>query len=317
MTSALLERQKQQVDSSISLGRLMWYSVTDDTMVDHKTMVMALQKIGLNLTVPPVPRDFNVFKRVSTEAQRKIPGSGEGITEVWMVREVAGRDETTIVRRVVMEERDSKNRKLSYQQVVDVEFNRDTSKVNVAWLPGHDAMSDPTAHDIVLDILANFTKWKGKLNHYAIREWIRKTILDMGATSVRPSGGIYFLREDHAGFVEKLEEFVESLPGGNECHSLPLADTEKQRKMVKRAVESETRGAMEQLMTEMRNVKKEGKLTPDRFAGFLSEVKRLQFKTQEYSTLLATEVKELDSSLKILHKQVQNLSVLQRKRGEE
>lgn len=312
----MLEQQKQQIDTSVSLGRLMWYSVTEDTMVDYKTMVMELANVGLNLKVPPVPRDFNVFKRVSSDAQRKVRISSDPVlVEHWMVRDVAGRNEETIVRRIVMEERDSANRKLSYRQIVDVEFNRTTGKMHFRWMPDCDDAKYPTAQDMLLDITANFRKWKGMLNHYAIREWIRKTILDMGATSVRQSGSLYFLKEAHAGDVEKLELFVDRLPGGNECHSLPLVDNEKQRKMVRKALEAETNDAVDHLLSEIRQIKKDGKLTPARFAEILSEAKQLQAKTKDYAGLLQTTLREIDSRLTILHKQALSLNVLQRRRG--
>jgi len=319
MTLNILERQKQQIDSNVSLGRLMWYSVSDDTMVDHKYVVKELTLAGLGSTIPALPRDHNVFRRVTTDAQRKT-NAANSIVENWMVRDVAGRNEDIITRRIVMEERDGKNRKLSYQQISDVEFDRTTGAIRFRWLQQEDGTwfdtnSAPTAHAMMSDITSEFHRWRGNLNHYAIREWIRTTILEMGATAARASGGVYFLPEDRADKVEALELFVSGLPGGSECHSLPLVDNEKQRKMVRKAIEADTNDAIDHLLSDIREIKQQGRLTPNRFASLIGEAKRLANRTKDYAGLLEQELKEMDSRLEILRRQTFSLSGLQRTRG--
>lgn len=314
MNTTLKEQLALPTDRSILLGRLMWYAVTTDTLIDHKTIVQELHRVGLTSAIPPYPKDHNVFRRITTTVQRrKEPTTTEGVFENWLVRDVATRGEMTIVRRVVVETVDKAGRRLDYRQVADIMFDRGTSTLTYAWINGFDDTTDPVAGQMISEVTKQYKTWRGKLNHYAIREWIRKTIIDMGAIAVRPSGGVYFLREDHADNVEALESFVAALPGSNECHSLPLVDDKKQRQMLHRALEAETSDAIDGLITEIRTIRKDGKVTPKRFAEILGESKRLRSKTAEYAKLLETSLGEIDSRIDILQKSTMGIAGLQKK----
>lgn len=324
MSITVLEDQKGRLDPNIYLGRLLWYSVTDETMVDHSEFVTKLTAAGFTKDLPGTVRDHNVFARITTEAARKNverPGS-DGLYENWLIRDVAGRAETVITRRLVLELRDPKGRKLDYRQIADIEFDRTTGKISFTFLPDTQAYCETLetndafhvmaiADEIHRSIRSEYKKWRGKLNHYAVRMWIRETILEMGGVAAKPSGGIYFLREEFAADVDALVAVVDSLGRGNECHALPLIDDLKQREMLKRAIEADTRGEVEKLMLEIKAVKEEGKLTPKKFEQIILKGKKLRAKTGDYAALLETELGEINSSLTLLSTMTMNLSSLQ------
>lgn len=324
-TLQVLEEQKSRVNPNVYLGRLLWYSITDDTMVEHAPMIAQLKAAGFTKDLPGEPRDYNVFARVTTAAKRSIQRPGTDLHENWLIRDVAGRAENVITRRVVLELRDPRGKKLDYHPIADIEFDRQKSSIAFTFRPETTEYIDSlepedafrvmnTAKDIDTEIRHEYKRWRGKLNHYAVRMWIRDTILDMGGIAAKPSGGIYFLREEFAKDVDALVDVVGALGFGNECHALPLIDDRKQREMLKRAVEADTRGAIEQLMVEIKDVKKEGKLTPKKFEQILIQGKRLRRKTDDYKKLLEVELGEIGSSLSILSTMTLSLSSLQARR---
>lgn len=314
MTITILENQKGKVDRDALLGRLMWYSVPENTMLHHEEVVKKLTELGLDKALPSYPEDYNVFRRVSKKTERRKvqrPGNPNEF-ENWMIRDVASRGEDIITRRIVVEVVDPKGRRLNYEQVADVEFDRNLKRINFVWLNGCNEYSHPTAKEMMAELQVEYFRWRGQLNDQAIREWLRRSVLAMGATPVRPSGGVYFLEESHADKVEALEQFVaDTLPAGGECHSVQIPDNDKQREMVRRAIESETTGAIEAMLTEIAKVKKEGRLTPKRYLELLAEVSALESKMNGYSKLLEKDLGSVSSRLQLLHMQTKSLSNMQ------
>lgn len=291
-----------------------------------------MEKVGLNRSLPGFPRDHDVYRRVTKDAERrKVPHNGhQDQFENWLVRDVASRGENVITRRIVCEVVDPAGRKLAYAQVADIEFVRPQvgqtngtvwnvpSRLNFVWLDGNNEISHPTAKAIMAEVAVQFSKWRGKLGDQAMRQWIRRTILDMGATPVRPSGGIYFLEEKFADQVEALEAFcAEVLPQGGECHSVEIPDNDKQREMIRRSIEQETIGLIERKMVEIAEIRKSGKLTPDKYTEMLIEISEVQKKVGGYKGLLEKDLSALESRLELLAMQTKRLAPFQKKRGQK
>lgn len=368
MSVALLDQQKGKVDRSALLGRIMWYTVPENTMLDYTEVINELMAVGLNRHLPGQPADSDVFRRVSKNAERRRVQRSATEFENWMMRDVASRNEDTITRRIVVEVVDSKGRRLQYEQVADIEFERPfvipdrtvefvnkladidrkiaalppsarsrreklriqrvnvtqrrdncpapvnrPAKLRFVWLNGFGPVSHPTAQEIMEDVERNFLQWRGMLSDQAMREWIRRQVIRMGATAVRPSGGIYFLQEQFANDVEALEAFVKKmLPVGADCHSVEIPDTDKQREMVHKAIENETIGAIESMMVEIANVRQEGKLTPKRYLAMLSEIRILENKMNGYSKLLQKDMDKVRIRLQLLDQTAKGLSPLQK-----
>lgn len=372
MSIAALEEQKGKVAREGLIGRLMWFSVPEATILDYKTVVAAMEKSGLNRPLPGFPADHDVYRRVTTAAQMKhVPHNGHPDQfENWLVRDVASRGEDILTRRIVCEVVDPKGRRLDYAQVADIEFHRPVNtdrtaeynarltlidaqinvlkpsqnsrrkqlveqrlnvilkrdsqpprreaRLNFVWLDGHNEVEYPTAKDIMAEVAVQFSKWKGKVHDAVIRLWIRHTILDMGATPVRPSGGIYFLEERYADQVEALEKFcAEVLPQGGECHSVEIPDNDKQREMIRRAIENETTGAIERKMAEIAEIRKAGRLSADKYTEMLMEISELEKKVKGYAGLLERDLSEVESRLELLAMQTKRLAPYRKKRGDE
>ncbi len=322
MNTTVLDSQKGKVDRDALLGCILWYSVPTATCLDPKLVTDKLKDLGFTRKVPGLPAESNVFRRVTRDAVRsRIPvdGSDDQFENV-MVREVNAKRDNTLVRRIVVETVDPSGRRLDYEQVVDIEFQYDPTVIpnrgvtSVHWLNGFTSATHPRAQEVIEEIKYEFQRWKGMFDDAQMRNWIRQSIVDMGATAVRPTGGIYFLEAKYMGQVDALTTFINDLfPSGAECHSVEIPDTDKQREMVKRAIEAETTGAIEDMMSRVDELKKEGKLTPKKYVAMLAEVQALEEKMANYADLLRTDISAVSNRTRILKGMVSGLSSLQQK----
>lgn len=322
-----LAAQQGTVDKDALLGRILWYSVPSATRLDPQLVTTELQGRGFTRKIPNVPADSDVFRRVSINAERRkvpIPDPNKkdaflpGQFENWMIRDFTAKGDA-LGKRIVCEVVDTNGKRLSYNQIVDLTFvpasqPGGSSVIKVDWINGFNAANQTRAQEVVDDVLSGFKRWKGKFHDAVMRHWIKQTILSMGATAVRPTGGIYFLKEEFASQVEALESFiVDHFPPGGECHSVEIPDTSKQREMVKKAIEAETTGAVEQMMLEISEVKKAGKLTPKKFEEMNKRVREVENKIADYSKLLETDLKTVNTRVELLAGMTKGLSNLQKK----
>jgi len=224
-----------------------------------------------------------------------------------MIRDVESAPDS-ITRRIVLETVDRTGKRLDYEQVADVIFNRETQAIQTTLLPGAFTLAPHSwnaTERLIDDILSGFDTWRGMLNHEAIRTWIRRTVLHYGATPLKSSGGVYFLMEEQAEHIDILEQFVRNLPGGNEFITLPLPDDKKRRDIVKRSLEADTNDAIDHLLTQLRVWKRDGtKTRKGTYAQLLAEKKRLREHTKKYAVLLETELGEIESRLTLLDRAV-------------
>lgn len=298
-----------KMDASIFLGRLVWYSVSG-MCVDHKQVIASLHHAAISEATPPIPKDYDVFRRVSTRATvKKVPTANEGEFENYLIREVTGTGENLITRRIVIETVDRKGKRLGYRQAHDIVFNRTSGVITVdapAIRVEPEDYNNPTIQQIIQNIHGEYAAWRGMLDNYAIREYIRKLLLSWNATCVRD--GLYFLPENQAENVFAIEEFVNGLPGGSMLHSMPLVDDKKQREMVRRAFEAETVDSIDSLMGEISEIRATGKkITADRYAAILTQYQNLASSTHGYEELLDTLLVETHSRLELFQRSVLQL----------
>lgn len=299
-----------KVDEDALLGQLLWYSMSE-VRVPHADAVTIITNEGIN-NVPNKPRDADVFKRIASKVTRsKVPTNDEDIFENY--RWVEFKDENEISRRLIRETVDNNGRKLSVDERLDVTFNRGTSKITI----------DPIAQDLggydyglADEISSGFDTWKGCLNAYSLREWMRAHIYGRClATKVKPGGGVYFVQQAFVGNVEALERIAAALEkytvethGEVEFHSLPLLDDRKQRDMVQKYFEAETVDAVDEMMAEITKISKSTrKISSDKYAELLTQYQNLASKTKEYEDLLEQKLASTTTRLDLFERSLKGI----------
>lgn len=305
MTATLSDyrTQAEGVGSDAYLGRLFWYSLSDVRLPQTK-MIQMLHQCGIMKDLPLPPTDVDVFKRVCATVKRhRIPYNSTEHFANFIQREF--RDPEFVTRRIVREIVDHKGRKLSFKEMGDVRYTR--KDASIVYEPIEPCTE---AYEMGLEIAQGFALWRGCMNLYGVREWVRAFIMNRGATMVRKGGGVYFLAEEHVVKLEALEEFA-GLINTNDCgtvefHSLPLLDDGKQRDMVRRAFEAETSDAIDAMLVEVANLADSG-LTTDRYATVLTQYQELVTKTESYELLLEDTLANTGTRLRVFQKALLNL----------
>ena len=297
-------------DSSLFLGRLVWYSVTEDVNVDHaefcKLMIHEYEDTDIKPRLPNPPRQRDVFKRACSHAERKkVPSGHEGVYYNYMVRP-AGTDADNVWRVVVREQVDSSGHKLDYTEYIKVNYNAKTDQVSFKEIV---ALDDPELEHVKQDIRSYFHAWSHRLTAYTVRELCRRNLeKSMHAIRVRPSGGIYFVSEEFSDQLEALDRVINSLENGTVLHTLPLLDDGKQREMLRAAFEEESVGQCDALIGEISEIlASDKKVTKDRYAQLMAEYTDMREKIVEYSDLLDEKLEHTASSLVVVKKSLTSL----------
>lgn len=295
-----------KVDQELWMGHIVWYQV-GPVNVTHAEVVQNLHTHNLSVGLPPYPKDFDVFRRVCSEQQIRRMPNGPDNFQSYLLREVRN-DEQIITKRIVVEHLNKKGKVLSYEQLIDLDFHRKNSEIVVSDHSPAASLNYPTAVHIATSVKSEFLKWRGKLNSYAIREFVRKLLLSWSATCVRD--GMYFLPESKAGDLDGLDGFANSI-AGVDFHSMPLVDNARQREMVRKAFQSETVEQIHAQMGEIAELRKAGKkISQDRYAKIITDYQAIMAHTQEYEEVLEVEMQEVQDVLKLFGPQVLGLADL-------
>lgn len=306
-------RVEAKVDSDNLLGRLFWYSLSE-MRVPHKQFVKLLNDAGITAGHPLAPKDADVFKRVCSSVKRlKVTTDNDDIFENYRMTQF--RDDTTITRRVVRERVNNAGRKLGYTELFDIVFDRETSDLVFKCLNDFKFRPNTTPTSIRDEVIDEYYDWQGCLNAYAVREWMRRYVMGLGSTMVRPGGGVYFVREAHRPAIESMEKIGAGLStmttdqsGTIDFHSLPLIDDMKQREMIQKAFEAETVDAVDALITEITDLSRsDRKITSDRYAEFVGKYQELTKNTVEYEELLEQKLASTGKRLEIFQASLLNL----------
>jgi hypothetical protein len=170
-------------------------------------------------------------------------------------------------------------------------------------------VGDVVAQQIVSDILVTYDAERGALNSHAVRELIRKMLLDRKAVNVRgEGGGLYFVGRDEQEFFEHLEGFAAMLPGKVEMGSHPVLDDAKRREMLQRPFMTEVTDETDRIAIEL-SVILENKtpISSARMASYLKQMEDAKEKVAEYDKLLETTHDLAYSALSIVNRQLGRL----------
>ncbi len=280
MTITNLEEYKQQAQGKEFLGRVVFFCQFD-AIVPFDELKDALDAAGLGDHCPRRPSSIDVFRRVSTAAQRKKIDVGDGKYVNILVRDVST-DEDQLLRRVVVETVDAQGKRLDYSAEHDLIFDRASQSMRVEKLTFYSTPADGA----VKEITANYARLQGTIDAGTVRAVVSRVLKAHHAISARPTGGADFLLEANAGVVDALETLPGKIPG---CwiHAIPLIADAKQREYVKTQVEDDVAAEVDSALNEMRKLLAAGEeITSAKFVSVNNQYKQLTTKINVYAEKL-------------------------------
>ncbi len=301
--AAALQQYESGLNGQAILGNLIWYSVPETVTVKHSDLTKILTTVGLDAYVRPVPKDKDVFLRVaSSHARKNVATDDPMVYENYLVRNVLD-DGVRAVKQIVVEQVNASGVKLNLFPAVQIEY--DNGKVTSTFLD--DDAGNPIDHQQAMNVAElieqDYAAKRGTVNAYSVRELIRRIILANDATTVRPSGGVYFLMHSKQFYIDALVALADAIPYVD-VHPVPLVDNSRQREMLQRAVEAETIEALDKIINEIDDI---DSLTPRKYQAMCQEFAELATRTKSYTELLDTALASADLRVNVCAKKIRAL----------
>ena len=312
----------QSLPQEAFLGSLLYFSISQAD-VNLANARRDLTAAGLSTdTLRKNLRPVDAFRKASKRFEKKFK-EVNGVRSELMVRPV-GEDGEQSFRHLVLERavvQAGKKRRVFYEKVGEITFTRGVKKNGE--YSGHGVECRRTTDHLgnaltneedqwLTEQLATFQDHYDHLLHYmdshAVRTFVREYIYDLSGTCVKESGGLYFIKQDHAAEVQKLADWVRSI--GSEFHTLPLLNLADQKEMILEAFEEETVQEIERLMGEVSRILSD----PDRrieektFDAYAEKASNLSTKIQEYNAMLGARAERAGYEVNIFGQQVLNLA---------
>lgn len=305
--AAIPDLKGQQDERYPILGDLIWYSLRD-VRITRQDLENLFTKHGISHAhLPAEIREADAYRRATSDINTRQPRQlQDGTYEVLMVREVASNNDE-IVRHLVREVRDSKNKRLSYEQVGVLNFFRANNDF-------HTATGRPEYQQLLNDAAARYREYLQYYTGKHIREMVHGMIITCSPTNVRPAGGVFFVSKEHEALVNGLEGLVSDLnayatPNTNTGEAVfevvPLLDTQKQRALIFSKYELQVSGSVDKTLQELAELLKSDKMSSDIVkTRYVEQMKELRAGIEKYEALLESDLVLARQKAEILEAQV-------------
>lgn len=289
-----------QLPQEAFLGSLLYFSISMAD-VNLENARRDLEAAGLSTdTLRKNLRPVDAFRKATREFGKKFAVRDDVRSEL-LVRPAGEDGEQVyvqlILERVIMQK--NQKRRIFYEKVGALTFTRGHKKDGE--YIGHSVEAVRTTDNLPTPLTADEDQWlteklitfQDRYDHllrymdsHAVRTFVREYIYDLSGTCVKESGGLYFIKQDHADTVGKLQSWVKSI--GSEFHALPLLNLSEQREMILEAFEEETVKEVERLTTEVAKILKEAdrQIEEKTFDAYALRAAELSSKVQEYNNML-------------------------------
>jgi hypothetical protein len=288
------------------LGHLIWFSVKESRIEPEE-----LRRLFAQVGIPTefIPEDIspiNAFKRATSELSEEIEVPlDQNRTAVFLVR-LTAKSDTEIVKSIIKEVRDQNDKRLSYEEVGRVHFDKDTKDVRYY-------ATQPDSQPVLDQIKQLYETYGRYITGKQIRAIFHDIIESMSPTQVRPSGAVYFIPHQYADMVQKMEVLSKELiPYGitdfsSAFESIPLIDADKTRSLVELRFEEQNTRDVDKTLVELTKLLQGTDATTRTGARYIEMVKKAKENIARYESMLDKEMSISRMKVEVLDQQVQKL----------
>ncbi len=288
------------------LGHLIWFSVKE-SRIEPEELRRLFAQIG-------IPTEFiqedispiNAFKRATSELSEEIEVPlDQNRIAVFLVR-LTAKSDTEIVKSIIKEVRDQNDKRLSYEEVGRVHFDKDTKDVRYY-------ATQPDSQPVLSQIKHLYETYGRYITGKQIRAIFHDIIESMSPTQVRPSGAVYFIPHQYADMVQKMEVLSKELiPYGitdfsSAFESIPLIDADKTRALVELRFEEQNTRDVDKTLVELTKLLQGTDATTRTGARYIEMVKKAKENIARYEGMLDKEMSISRMKVEVLDQQVQKL----------
>lgn len=307
-----------------TLGYLMWYTLSEvgishekleDLMINHQISDKYMPKeINARDAFRRVTNSYYELKGVMVDDQRFKN------VLIRQVRQTPSEIIKTLVREIV----DSNNQRLSHEEVAKIILD-DTNDISLERMK----TLEPEEEDMVNLIMRDFDIAKVEHNASHIRHIINRIMEEIKTISVRPSGGVFFVKYQSRETAINLQNFINGLSNyvkipehRTSCYKLPVVRGTEQNQMLVESLNDQLKKDSESLINKMKttidDIKKGTRVKPQTLADFADRIKELKIMERDYKESLEFKELEATENLKIAYMQYKEMfSVHAEKSSEE
>lgn len=244
------------------LGRIVLFTITDQQTL-YDDMDTWFDELGLSKDMMPVRnKAVDAFRKATSDTNKTTYPLPSGQEASLLCRDVSTND-NYVRRQITREVRDSKKKRLTYDEAITCTFYRAIraekgkqgkgERLHVQVRRENLAPDEMEHVDAIADnIKSRFMDFYQYLDGNKVRGTVRKYLKHLNAIEIK--GGVYFVHIDKDKELQLLAEFVGRLGGGCYMQTLPLLDLAKERSFIAAAFEREASQALQDLTREARGL---------------------------------------------------------------
>lgn len=297
------------VTQDMILGFITLFTVPDKPVSASK---LNREWIGEGLPhelIPQTRRSVNAFQIAcrSVETRKRSESAEKTRTEI----EVDPVHETPekYVYQVTSLVRDKTNEVIEHPKALRVTFDKQSE--NISWEPLDKLFDSGEVDDIGTAIRDFYDANSKKVPAARVRDAIRKLMDFVDATNLRrKAGGVYFVPREGKGYLDSLASVLTAMWNGDaEVNMIPCVNDEGPREMIERHFDLNVSGEIDEIMATVRDAlsRSDRSIRQDAIGNLLARRKQLGARRERYSSLLDTEMGEVETKLDLLDQQLEAL----------
>ena len=282
-------------EKTTRIGWLFWFIVSE-AYTNQLVVLDAFKASGLpNEYAFPKIRPVDAYRKATKSVEGRIQLPNEEKIEL-LVRDVFHTSHE-VVRYLVVEHR-SQGKRLSYDtQAAMLRFDHDYKIVDVEI-----NTNEPYVQSAVDSFQKNYQLFLSTYDGPSKRRTVRSVLLDLSATALKETGGVYLVPRENEELLFQLIAFIKGLPGC-QAYKMPVEDTAESRDMVRDLVTNKA----ETLLTEIRATLKADLISEQNVQTLLEKARRMKKEVATYQDILRESIGTLETDVDLLEAQMMNL----------
>lgn len=253
-----------ELPEDVLLGRIVLFTIADGR-TKYADIEKWFDELNLNKAMMPVEnKPVDAFRKATSDLNGdSYPLPNSGLEASLLCRDVTTND-NYVRRQITREIRDSRKKKLSYDEAITCTFYRATRSENGKPKRGerlqvtvrHDNLSlseHKTVENLAESIKERFLDYYEYLDGNKVRATVRKYLKHLNGIELK--GGVYFVHISRDEELQRLATLVdERLDDGCYMQTIPMVDLEKERTFIARAFEREASQSLQEITKEARSL---------------------------------------------------------------
>lgn len=237
----------------------------------------------------------------SVETRRRN-GAGERTTEV-KVDEIVN-DPHECVYQITRMVRDKDLRIIEHPKAMRVVYHKAKGTITAEPL---DRSTYRLLRGLADGIRAHFEKNATKVTGYKVREAMRRTLEQHGATLLKPS--LYFAPVDSREVLFALRDVLDALYSNGDAGMFlfPQVNGDYEREMIEHAFTMNTGAELDEMLADVVNHQKSGQIRQDKLDNLFAKHANMQATIERYKGLLNTELASVDEKRGLFMEALENL----------